>query len=242
MSSVDLRCEWVGFPLQGAVSAELATSWRGRLNEHQSLLPRRLPREQIVDSPHPVQNAFRVVEALDPDGNVHILRESKPPPDGASAVLNRGLRGERRGWPLDGNWIGTDQGLTTAKRNRRMLAVDSALHELVGRLKEVVAVKLRVKTQNCAPQKSIDDLLAPGADAKSLRIGPGDMPERQDGGIGQPLADHSRQESEVIVVHQNNRVITARLIHYYVGEALVDRHVLIPILLAKRRPHKGDVA
>ena len=103
-------------------------------------------------------------------------------------------------------------------------------------------MKLRVKAQNCAPQKPIDDLLAPGADAKGLRVGPGDMPESQDRGVGQPLADHSGQESEVIVVHQNNRVVAARLIDHDVGEALFDRHVLIPILLAKHRPHESDVA
>jgi hypothetical protein len=59
----------------------------------------------------------------------------------------------------------------------------------------------------------------------------------KDRGIGQPLA-----ESEVIVVHQNNRIFAARLIDHDVGEALVDCQVLIPILLAKRRAHEGDVA
>ena len=40
---------------------------------------------------------------------------------------------------------------------------------------------------------------------------------------GSALADHARQQGEVVVLHQHDRVVGARLLDHGVGEAAVDR-------------------
>ena len=59
---------------------------------------------------------------------------------------------------------------------------------------------------------------------------------------GSLLADHRRQQREVVVLHQHDRVVAARLGDHGVGEALVDAAVALPVGLAEHRPHMGDMA
>ena len=242
MPGIDFVSEPLRLSLQRAVCIELAASRRSSLDEYEPSLPRRQPRQQVIDGPHPVQNALRVVEALDPDGDPYFWRQRKLLPDGVPAVLDRGLCRQRGRRPLDRDRIRPDHGLTAAERDGGLLAIDPALHETISRLEEVVAVELRMKAENRAAQQSIHDLLAPGADAERLGVRPGDVPERQDGGAGQPLAYHPRQKRKVIVVNEHDRVFVRRLLDDRIGEALVDRHVLLPVLLAEGRAHEGDMA
>ena len=91
--------------------------------------------------------------------------------------------------------------------DRVLLPVDPRLEEPVHGIQEVVAVKLGVKAQDACAEHSLEKLLAPGADAETLRVGPGDVPEHDHGRPGQPLADQARHEGEVIVLNENDRVL-----------------------------------
>ena len=122
------------------------------------------------------------------------------------------------------------------------LAVDARLDEAVDALEEIVDVELRVKAQDVAAEQAVQQFDAPRADGERLGIGPGNVPEGDDRGLRQALADHPRQEREVIVLHQHHRVIAVRLLDHGVGELRVDRAVLLPVGGAKRRPHVRDVA
>ena len=116
-----------------------------------------------------------------------------------------------------------------AKRHRASLAVDAALHEAVDRLDEVVAVELRVEAEDGAAEQPVDDFLPPRADAESLGVWPRNVPERDDRGARQALAEHARQQREVIVLHEHDRVVAVRLLDDGVGEALIDREILRPV-------------
>ena len=101
---------------------------------------------------------------------------------------------------------------------------------------------LGVEAEDRRAEQPVDDLLAPGADAEGLGIGPGDMPEGDDGRLGQPVADHARQQREMVVLHQDDRVLALGLGHDRIGEFLVHRAVELPVGFAEDRPHEGDVA
>ena len=81
----------------------------------------------------------------------------------------------------------------------------------------------------------------------------GQMPN--DSGLGQGMCQNvrmvafgsfsrtiARQQREVVVLHQHDRVVAARLGHHRVGEALVDGLVGLPVRLAEHRPHVRHVA
>jgi hypothetical protein len=68
------------------------------------------------------------------------------------------------------------------------------------------------------------------------------VPEGQDGGLGQLLADHRGQQRKVVVLHQHHRVFAARLGDHRVGKALVDRAVGLPVRLPEHRPHMRHMA
>jgi hypothetical protein len=61
------------------------------------------------------------------------------------------------------------------------------------------------------------------------------VPEGDDRRARQALAHHARQQREVIVLHQDDRVFGARLVGHDVGEALVHVAVVLPVLRAERR-------
>ena len=91
-------------------------------------------------------------------------------------------------------------------------------------------------------EHALEHLLAPRADAERLGVGPGDVPEGDDGGARQALAHHARQQREVVVLHQHDRVVGARLVRHHVGEAPVHRLVVLPVGRAEDRPRVRDVA
>ena len=45
----------------------------------------------------------------------------------------------------------------------------------------------------------------------------------------------------MVVLHQHDRVLAARLLDHRIGEALVDLAVLLPVGFAEHRPHMGDM-
>jgi hypothetical protein len=122
------------------------------------------------------------------------------------------------------------------------LAVDPGLEEAVDALQEVVAVGLGVEADDAAAQQPVEDLVAPRADAEALGVGPGDVPEGEDGGAGQPLADEPGGEGEVVVLHEDDGVLGVGLLPDRLGEAGVDGDVVLPVLLAEGGAGVREVA
>ena len=119
--------------------------------------------------------------------------------------------------------------------HRVLLPVDACFQIPVHGIDEVVAVELRVKAENAAAQQAFEQFVAPGTDSHLLRVGPGNVPEDDDGCGGQPFANHRGRESEVIILHQNDRISGVHFAADRIGEFLVDGAVLSPVFGAKDR-------
>ena len=91
-------------------------------------------------------------------------------------------------------------------------------------------------------EEPVQDLLAPGQDAEGLRVRPRDVPEGDDSCARQTLADHARQEREVIVLHEDDRILGMRLVRGDLGEAAVHALVVLPVGRTEHRPRVRDVA
>ena len=124
-----------------------------------------------------------------------------------------------------------------------MLVLDARLEEAIDRLDEVLAVEAACGSRGSCCR----------ACPRRISRRHGQMPN--DSGFGQGmcqnvrmvargslLADHRRQQREVVVLHQHDRVLAARLGDHRIGEALVDVAVVLPVRFAEHRPHVGDVA
>ena len=68
------------------------------------------------------------------------------------------------------------------------------------------------------------------------------MPELADDDVGPRVLDESRQQREVVVLHEDDRRPIADLFEHRVGEAPIDAHVLLPVALVELRARVGDVA
>ena len=99
-----------------------------------------------------------------------------------------------------------------------------------------------MEAEDAAAQQSGQDLLAPRADREGFRIGPRNVPEGDDRGIGQFLADHPRQQREVVILHQHDGRFCPGLAGHGPGELAIHRDILRPVARAEGRPHMGDVA
>ena len=123
-----------------------------------------------------------------------------------------------------------------------MFPVDAAFHEPVGRLEEIVAVKLGVEAEDGRAEQPVDDLFAPRADAEGLRIRPRNMPEGDKGRFGQPSSHHAWEKREVVILYQDNGIVLRGFLYHRIGEALIHGDIMLPVAVAKNRPDEGDVA
>ena len=108
---------------------------------------------------------------------------------------------------------------------------------------EIVAVRLDVEADQIRAEQAIQEFALPGADAESLRIGPGDVPEDGHARIRAALLDHSRQQREMVVLHEHHRTFLARdFFEHRIGEMFVDGAIRLPVARAEGGTRVGDVA
>ena len=122
------------------------------------------------------------------------------------------------------------------------LLIDPRLHRAIDRLEEVVAVVLQMEAEQIVAEQTVEHLGLPRHDAERLGIGPRDVPELTDDGIGPRRFHEPRQQRVVIVLHEHDRARAGNLLEHDVGKAPVDGDVLPPVALIEDRPRVGDVA
>ena len=134
-------------------------------------------------------------------------------------------------------------GAPAAERDGERLAVDARLEHAVDRVEEVVAVELRVEAEDAAAEHAVEQLVPPRADRERLGVRPRDVPERDDRRARQPVADHARQQREVVVLHEDDRDPRTSL-----PATTASANFALTVRYcsksddAERRPHVRDVA
>ena len=123
-----------------------------------------------------------------------------------------------------------------------VFAVAARLQIAVNGIEKIVAVELGLEAEDAASEQAFENLVAPGADAHALGVGPGDVPEDNDGGGGKALADHGRSEGEMIVLHQDDGVLGIHFAADGVSEFLIDGAVEAPIFGAEDGPRMSHMA
>jgi hypothetical protein len=126
--------------------------------------------------------------------------------------------------------------------HRSAFAVDARLKVAIRGIEEVVAMQLRVESDNAAPEQSLQDLTPPWADAEALGVGPGNVPEGNDHCARQTLANEPRRQGEVVVLHEHDGILAGRLLTDGRGELAVDLFVRGPVAAAKNGAGVGQVA
>ena len=212
-------------------SSSAAARRRGDLHEHEPADPFRMLLEQPLHRVQPLEDALGVVEAVDADGEAGVGRQLQPLEHAAPALGHRRPRLAAR--PASAIRSRSDSS-RSASRSPWNEIVECSCSMRASRKRSTVSMKFlqwkRVwKPRIVLPSMPSQDLAPPRADAERLRVRPRDVPEGEDGGARQLLADHRRQQREVVVLHQHDRVVAARLRDHRVGEALVDVAVVLPV-------------
>ncbi len=161
--------------------------------------------------------------------------------DAPTALRHRRLPVGPRRRPLDRNRERLDARPVPAVRDRRVFVADARFEVAIDRIDEVAAMVLRMEAEDRAAEQSFEDLLAPRANAERFRIRPWNVPERDDRRLRQPLVNEARQQREVIVLDEHDRVVGLRLRTDGLREALVHVHVLLPVAGTEDGPHMRDV-
>ncbi len=159
-----------------------------------------------------------------------------------AALLGAGRRLHPADRPFKRDRIGTDQRAVSLHHHRVLLPVSARFQIAVHGIQKIVAVELRVEAENAASQQAFQHFVAPGTDAHPLGIGPGNVPEDNDGGGGQALANHRGRQGEVIILHQDDGILRVHFAAHRVGKFLVDGAVLPPVLGAEDGPRVRHVA
>ena len=129
-----------------------------------------------------------------------------------------------------------------AARHGEALVIDARLDEAIDSLEKIVAVQLHVKAEQIAAEQTVQDLFLPRADAERFPVRPRDVPEVADDGIGTPALDDSRQQREVIVLHEDDGRRALDLVEHGLGELRVDARILLPVRGVEDGPGVSDMA
>jgi len=102
---------------------------------------------------------------------------------------------------------------------------------------------LDMESDQICTQHPIQDLLRPWTDGECLWVGPRDMPEQGNSGIGPALFDQPGQEGIVIVLDEDERVCgPCHFLCGRLGKSLIHDPILLPVLQPKQRPGISQVA
>jgi hypothetical protein len=214
---------------------------RRQLHEDQAPAVLREALEQALDGEQPLLDALRVIEPVDADAEQRVGREAELGKDLSAALLDRRGRYRPAVRPVNRYRIGANQRAHATVDDRVELAIDPRFEEAIDRVEEVVAVELRVEAQDAAAQQAVQDLLGKRADTKPLEVRPWDVPEGDDRRARLALANQSRCEGEVIVLHQDDRIVGIHLLAHRIGEPLVDVAIGVPVGAAEDGPRVRDV-
>ena len=127
--------------------------------------------------------------------------------------LRRAVGGLRRALPqrrIDADRKRPHERRPAAAPGREVLVVDARLERAIDGVEKVVAVILDVEAEQVVAEQAVQDVFAPRADAERFAIRPRDVPELADGHVGPRFLDESRQQREVIVLHEHDGAIVGR--------------------------------
>ena len=124
-----------------------------------------------------------------------------------------------------------------------LLPIHPRLERAVDGFQKIVAMGLDVEAHQVGAQQAFQQFALPGANAKGLRIRPGNVPEDGHARAGHSLLHHARQQREMIVLHQHHGLFhPLHFLEQRVGELSIHRLVMLPIFGAKDGARMGDVA
>ncbi len=188
MRSARLLHRFVEFP----VSLDLGPARRRQLREAEAAAKFRVPLQQQLHRQQSLLDALGVVQAIHADAQQCIRLQSKLSPHLRAALLGAGRRLHPADRPFKRDRIRTDQRAVPLHHHRILFPVYAGFQIAVHGVQKIVAVQLRVEAENAASQQAFKQFVAPGADAHPLGVGPGNMPEHNDGCGRQALANHRR--------------------------------------------------
>ena len=197
--------------LQLAVLRDERAARRRELGEGEAAAQVREPLEGALDREEPLLDALGVVEAVDADAEQRVLargrarrapRAGTPRTGGASAA-------QRLGHSIEigyGRTSASRPAMTTDCRSRSMRA---------SRKRSTASTKLLQKSwvwkpTMLEPSMPSSSSFAHGQIPNALRVRPRDVPEGDDGGAREPLADHPGHERVVVVLHEDDGVAARR--------------------------------
>src|SRR5215831_19487148 len=228
----------VHFRLDLLVTGDARAAGRGELNEDEPLAVLRPTLEEAAHGPDAFGQPLGVVEPLDAHPQ-ELARDTEFAQDVFTGRLGR-VKHELRGH-ADGE--GLDESGPLAARDGELLPLHAGLDGPLGRLQEIVAVVLRMKADDVRAQHAQEQLLLPGADAESFGVGPRDVPEESDAGVGARALDEAGQEREVVVLDEDERRLdVGRFLEHGGRELLVHRAVVRPVFRTELWPRVHDVA
>src|SRR5580704_18298597 len=100
---------------------------------------------------------------------------------------------------IDANRKWTDQRDVAVPLHCKSLPFNARLDCAVHGLEKIIAVRLNMEADQVGAQEAVNELALPGTNAEGLRIGPRNVPENCDAGVGPRIFQHARQQCKVIV-------------------------------------------
>ena len=161
--------------------------------------------EQPLDSAEALENALRVVHAIDADREEFDV-EAQVVDDRRTLAFRAG-RGVRRRLVGHGHADGirTDERHVAPAVDGESVPFGQRFDGAIDGSQEVVAVRLRVEADEIGANQAVHQLALPRADAEDLGVRPRNVPEDRHARVRPRLLHEPRQQREVVVVHQQDR-------------------------------------
>src|ERR1700676_1678443 len=104
-------------------------------------------------------------------------------------------------------------------------------------------MRLNMEPDHVGSQQPFHQFALPRADSKCLRIRPWNVPENRYPSVWPFLLDHSGEQRELVILHQNQRLLAVfHLFQQSISEFAIDRLILLPVSSAKNGAGMRDMA
>src|SRR5262245_26927631 len=122
------------------VCRQLRSTWFGYLEEDDFPSKFRSRDQQSFEREKFVRQPFGVVEAIDSEHELRLLRNLEPTPNDGAAATARGCLEQRPVGPFDGGWVSTDEGAMTAIRHDVRVAIHMSVKHTYHGIEKISAI------------------------------------------------------------------------------------------------------
>ena len=227
VGAVDFADQFVHLPPQVLIGRHLLARRHRHLHHRNRLAPLGMRAEQPLIGAQPAGDALGIIQPVHAQNDLAVSHRLIEPPGLFKRV---GVRLQRLEELLRIDADGVHRAVHRAALVRQRVHVGGNAEYPIHGVQKILQIVERLEAHHVGAQKTPQQGLAAGQDAEKLGRREGRVEEEADFGLGEALAQHFRQQEQVVIVYPD-QLVAAHLLGHCIAEQAVDLDVGFPLVV-----------